>query len=103
MLHSDLRITEQVTLVRFYYYDDINMGWGDAGTAGYFSIPLSELIEEENTRFDGSNYFTYKIKREYINELFNGGGYDMGYELASETQRENEINKAKRILEMLEK
>lgn len=103
MLHSDFRITEKETFVRFYHYADINMGWGDAGTAGYFNIPLSELIEEENTRFDGSTYYTYKIKSEYVRGLFNGGGYDVGYELATEAERESEIRKAKALLDMLER
>jgi len=82
------------------------MGWGDAGTALYATLPLSAFNETEKEGASGT-YYTYTINDEWYNKLkktFESDYWHMttGYELENKEKREEEIKAAKAALEAAE-
>ena len=89
MIYSD-KITSDTVLIRFHYYSDVNMGWGDSGTILYKRIPLKFFTQEIFKRIDGSTTYNYTLTPE--GWQYAGVSYtsDIGYDKASEKGLEQE-------------
>jgi hypothetical protein len=91
MIFTDTPIKAKTVLVRFYNYSDTEKGWGDAGTAGYYKIDMINFTEEEETRFDGSKYYTYSLDNEVGKKIFGDFWWiGHGYERTTEAKRKKE-------------
>ena len=106
MIFSDTKIKAKSILVRFYNYSDSERGYGDSGTAGYFRIKTSNLIEVENTFSTGSKYYTYRLNDEADQQiqkvLGKHWGYGIGYDKGKETDRRKEIALLRKNLSRIE-
>jgi len=107
MIFLNTKIKAKSLLVRFYFYSDSERGYGDAGTAAYFRIKLTSFIEEENTRDNGSKYYTYRLTDEADEKiqkvLGKSWGYGIGYDKGSPLKRRQEIASLRKTLSRVEK
>lgn len=95
MIFSDSKLTSKRVLVRFYYWMDPNMGYGDGGTYVYANIPLKYFKEVEKQRHPsvGGSYFTYELDIVKGEEI-TGKKYwtmELGYGLGDNTNEVNEL------------
>lgn len=106
MILSDSQIKSETILVRFYNYSDADAGYGDSGTAAYFRILTSDLVEVETKKFNGDKYYTYSLSEATVDKLQNFlgpyWGYGIGYEAAKESDRQDEIDRLRKTLEAVE-
>lgn len=92
MIFSDKKLVDEVINVRFYYWSDPNKGWGDAGTKGYYNIPLKYFEETKNERHVGGFYYTYELNLEKGEEILGKGFWmNYGYDLYKEEERIEEV------------
>ena len=107
MIFSDTKIKAKSILVRFYNYSDTERGYGDAGTAGYFRIKTSNLIEVENTRTSGGKFYTYRLNevadQQIQKVLGKHWGYGISYDKGKETDRRKEIALLRKTLSRVER
>jgi hypothetical protein len=105
MLILEKNITNKSLLVRFYYYEDIERGSGDAGTVKYANISIDNFNIEQKKGLVDNIYYQAILKDEAGDLIFPENkhwGYGIGYRLATEAEREQEIIRAKYHLKVAE-
>jgi hypothetical protein len=96
---------EKSLLVRFYRYEDTERGYGDEGTVKYANISIDNFDIEEKKGFHGNTFYQATLKDEASDHIFpkdKHWGYGIGYRLATEAEREQEIIRAKYQLKAAE-
>jgi hypothetical protein len=106
MIFSNTKIKTKTILVRFYFYSDIERGYGDAGTAKYFKMKLEDFSMVENSNCSRGKYYTYSLNdaadEKIQNVLGKSWGYGIGYEMRTGKYRQEEIIKLRAKLEAAE-
>lgn len=105
MIILEKHITQKSLLVRFYYYEDIDRGLGDGGTVKYANISMDNFDIEQKKGFEGNIFYQATLKEEAGDLIFpkdKHWGYGIGYRLATEAEREQEILRAKNHLKAAE-
>src|SRR4051812_35878597 len=84
------KLTSEKVLVRFFYYTDVNMGWGDGGTAGYAFVPRKFFQETANKDIKGGTFYSYIITNEGY-ELCHKNRTEHGWEFSTPERVQKEI------------
>ena len=105
MLIEKTDIAKKSLLVNFYRYGDPARGCGNAGTVKYAKISIDNFNIEPKEGFEGNIYYKATLKDDAADLIFpkdKHWGYDIGYRLATEAEREQEIIRAKYQLKAAE-
>jgi hypothetical protein len=98
-------IAKKSLFTRFYRYDDIERGLGDTGTVKYANISIDNFDIKQKKGFGDNIYYLATLKKEAGDLIFPENkhwGYGIGYRLATEAEREQEIIRAKYQLKAAE-
>jgi hypothetical protein len=92
------------TLLRIYFYIDVNKGYGDSGTFRYVKVSGKDFTSELKEAFDKSTYIKW-IPTPELMERIKSLGYDyytMGFDFGTEEKYNEELTKLRAKLERLE-
>ena len=92
------------TLLRIYFYSDVNMGYGDAGTFRYVKVSSKDFTSELKEAFEKSTYIK-GIPTPELMERIKSLGYDyygMGFDFGTEEKYNEELTRLKAQLQLLE-